>query len=174
MANRLTSYFDETPCVSLNEARKHLRMDGTTHDDEYITGLTKTVQLYVERETKTAIFHQRRTIKARGVQRIRIAHPPFLQVISVTVDGSATTDYEVHDDCLVPILHLTKDIGSSPIVVVYDCGYEDDVPADLKHAIKLGCATLYENRETFIGGTIVAKLPKEVTNIINNHAVMRL
>lgn len=174
MANKLISLIDSDPCVSLEEARKHLRMEGTTHDNTYITELCSAAQRYVEKSTKTAIFHQSRKTITRNQRDIRLAYPPFLLVQSVTVDGTPTTEYDVYEDTLVPSLRMKKDPGSSPVVVTYICGYEDDHPEDLKHAIKLVIATLYENRESVVTGTITSKIPNAVMMIMKKYEVIRL
>ena len=48
---------------------------------------------------------------------------------------------------------------SNPIIVEYVCGYGDDgsdVPAGIRHAMKLIISDMYEKRETILVGTIMS------------------
>jgi len=60
----------------------------------------------------------------------------------------------------------------NPIEVIFDSGYggtADDIPEDLKHAIKFLVCHWYENREVITTGTIVAPIPKTVDALIWKH-----
>jgi hypothetical protein len=54
------------------------------------------------------------------------------------------------------------------VIVKFDCGYggQSAVPATLKEAMKLLIGTWYENRESVVVGTIVAKLPDAVESLL--------
>lgn len=61
-----------------------------------------------------------------------------------------------------------------PIVVTYTSGYgtsADDVPADLKLAIKAMVAHYYDNREPVVVGTIASEIPYHLTTLLTHQTV---
>ena len=99
---------------------------------------------------------------------------PVASISSITVEGTATTDYETYglDDTIVSLNMLP----SKEVKVTYvTSGLSDDL---LKQAISQLVATYYDNRNDFVVGSAVNEVLKQGKNILSSHKkyvyIMRL
>lgn len=154
--------------VDVAAVKEHLRID-TADDDEYLTLLIAAVRQHVENTTRRALLTQTWDYSLQEWPNGTAFKLPFGNLQSVTSvawtddDGTATTltantDYLVETNgpaCgrIVLPYATTWPSGtlypSNPITVRYVCGWTapELVPGDLRAAIKMLVADLYENRE---------------------------
>lgn len=121
--------------------------------------------------------------------RIELPNPPLISVASVKyIDTNGTlqtmdpTLYVVHDEYepgfIVPAylqvwpplrtvpdaVQVTYNAGYSPGSPQDEQGYQDSIPEKLKLWMEAKCATLEQNREQLVRGTIVAKIPRDFSD----------
>lgn len=180
VVNRVTPPASEP--VTLDEAKLHLREDGTAQD-AYINSLITAAREYVENDILRALITQQWQRKVDWFPRdvlepILLPRPPLQSVESVTFIDDAgnpqTLDpatYIVDTDSLPgrvwrhpDVQWPETDLGRPNAVTVnYTAGYggiASDVPEPLVHAIKLLVAQLFENRQPEITGKTVSALGK--------------
>ena len=140
-------------------------------------------------EAMTGLSIASKTLKARWESVYCVAAlpaPPVVNILEVNrieVDGSFTllaqgTDYLIKGMEKVEI-HLgtrysLSGANPSTIEVEYEAGYagESAIPAPIRQAIAMLVATLYENREDFVTGTIARELPWNVQRLVAPYAVI--
>lgn len=94
--------------------------------------------------------------------RIPLLRPPVQSVPSVTADGVAVAADEYQllaEGALIHASGYTPWAVGSRVAVEYVAGYgdeADDVPASIRHGIRMVAATMYEHREDVVVGTIAA------------------
>jgi hypothetical protein len=100
--------------------------------------------------------------------RFVLPFSPVSSISSITVEGTATTDYETYglDDTIVSLNMLP----SKEVKVTYVTSGQSD--SLLKQAISQLVATYYDNRNDFVTGTIVNEVPTNVKNILNSYKNM--
>jgi hypothetical protein len=178
--------------VSLAEAKDQLRLSGTA-DDEHVTRLIKAATAMAERVTHRAIAVQELEAtfreepwavlcEAATVVTVRLPRAPHLAVLSAVDSGGV--DIET-----LTLTHVGEriDVATSPFVVRYLAGYgqlveagEDDeepdpqlqasytaaAPDDVKQAVLITVAELYENRTEGVVGTVVGKMPLAASDLL--------
>jgi uncharacterized phiE125 gp8 family phage protein len=174
--------------VSLAEARRWLRVDDDdTTQDLAITMLIGAMRRQAENLTGRAFIP--RTLQLMlpyFPEQIDLPSPPLISVTQITyvdTDGATQTlaanqylvfQYEV-PALITPEYNLsfpsTRAVPNA-VTVEYVAGYQGigspvdadayraALPEDLKVWMQMRIATLYENREQLIVGTIVAELPR--------------
>jgi len=176
--------------VTLEEAKRHLRVDGT-EEDTLIEGLIAAARELVEGETG-------RTLMAQTIRQyfddfpedggtLRLAVYPVRSVASLKYlddDGTETTlaadDYRA--DVTSEPARIDPACGetwpttygaSNGVWVNVEAGYASAaaVPRGLKQAILLLVGHWYENREAINIGNIVAELPMAVRSLLNRWTV---
>lgn len=175
--------------VSLDEAKRHLNIT-TSDDNGYIEGLIKVARRYVETRQR------RQHITATWVLRcdrfpsvIEPPRPPLQSVTTLAYNDTAGAEQTLTEDT-----DFEVDIYSEPgriypvygedwpstrghkhdVTLTYVAGYgatASTVPEDIRHAIKLMVAHLYEMREPVITGTIVTSVPKTLLALIDQYRV---
>jgi uncharacterized phiE125 gp8 family phage protein len=169
--------------ITTDEAKRHLRIVDETHEDDDIDALIATVRRRVEETRDASIYLMECTVALRlsGFPCGAIYLPrcpglgaPPVDVSSVTYTDTSGTEQTLsasayvvdpysRPPCIVPAYGTswpsTRDVPNA-VVVTYTVGFAsaDDVPDQVKHAIKIGIADEWENRESRITGTIVAEL----------------
>lgn len=166
--------------VSLQEAKKHLRIDtdNTDHDIDIAFQLTAARQ-WVEKYTGRKMMTQTVTKYWHDWPSGDYFVIPYGNLQSVTsvkykdTDGDQTTwdtdDYIVDTDEEPGRVVLaygeswptTTLYPTNAIEIIFSCGYgayAGHVPEPIKHAIKIYLADLFENRESIIVGTSTNKL----------------
>ena len=176
--------FDVAPPepVTLQEAKDHLRVD-TTDDDALIRALITAAREYAERRQRRTLLTTTKTVKYDSFPDvIRPPEPPLASVTSIAYvdeDGDSQTLsaalYDVDTDTepgrITPAYGETWPATRGQIDAVtltYVAGYGDaeSVPELTKAGIKLILADLYENRESYVTGTIVSKVPSNADYLL--------
>ena len=178
--------------VSLEEARRWLRVDSDdTTQDAPITMLIGAMRRYAENYTGRSFIP--RTLRFSAPFFAEVLMLPKSPVISVNsvkytdTDGAEQTlaadQYIVYANEIPALITPAYQVSypstravPDAVRVEYVAGYvpigspDDDaakrlaLPDDLKTWINMRIATLYENREQLIVGTIVAELPRAFTD----------
>lgn len=151
--------------VTLDEARKHLRVDGTDEDEMILSWITAARQ-YCEAYTKRSFGVQSYRWKIECFPSDRylvVPKSPLLAVSSITyldVDGVSqtlsTSDYFLNIDSTPGMIYLDHDAEwpstynqPDAVTVLFTAG---SAPSMVKTAIKMLVADFYQNRETKIVG----------------------
>lgn len=175
-------------CITLDEAKVHLRVDGS-HEDAEITRLIKTATRFVEREATRQMLATTYDLPVAGFWcgPLKIPRPPLQSVTSVkyydtsgTEQTLATSYYSVRKPEGMPgwIERLpdqswpSVDNREFPVTIRYVAGYAsaEAVPMTYQHAILLLIGHWYENREASLVGTISKEAEFAVSNLINSEA----
>lgn len=170
------------PAVSLEEAKKHLRVDHTD-DDVLIAAYIEAATAHVDglmgflgRALVDQVWEL--VLDAFPANEIKVPLPPLIEVLSVKYDDSAGNEFTVNpsdysvDNVSEPGWILpagswpaTFD-GINAVRIRYRAGYLDTssppvtkVPEDIKSAIKLIAGTLYAQRESVVIGQTAVMVP---------------
>ena len=171
--------------VSIGEGREHLRVTGTDEDDlieSYIKAATLYAENYTEKIWSTQTWDYFLDDFPTTIQI------PYLPLQSVTFvkyydeDNTLTTlvedtDYRVDlNQGKIEYIDNWPSVydRSSAVNVRFVCGYAsvDNIPEDIKHAIKLILGAYYENRQeemTSTGPLAMGKLKIGANNILDRH-----
>jgi uncharacterized phiE125 gp8 family phage protein len=182
--------------IDLEDVKNHLRLPvGETNQDDYLMGLITVAMSRVEEMTNRALT--RRTLKTYYdewpyYEFFELPYPPLSTsadavVKYVDVDSSSitlsSTAYKL-DAVSEPgrlVLDYNEDWPSNqlhninPISVQFVCGYPGStaVPQQLKQAMKLIIADLYENRESVVVGQAVSKIPDAVQSLVRSLRIFK-
>lgn len=139
----------ETPVVSLQQVKAHLRLDHA-EDDEYLLYLINVATEWVEELIESPLLTATYIVKS-SAKRIKLPTQRVIDVISVIgvgTDGKKRSlnfyDVEVGSKISVIVNSLYPSVE-----VTYTCGFGDrpkDVPAPLRQAIINHVACHYECR----------------------------
>lgn len=174
--------------VSVTEAKAHARID-TADDDTLIGVMVEAATARAEAETGLSLISQTWALHldewpCDGV--IEVPRAPLVSVTSIVyraTDGTQTTwtaaEYQVvtasKPGRIVPAYGYTWPTlrGTlDDVVVTFVSGYgatAATVPADIRAAILLYFAELYDNREGFVTGTIATPLPHAASVLLGRH-----
>lgn len=161
-----------TPAVSLEEMVDHLRRTDTEEDDFIIERFVIAAERWVENFTGLALVDQTwdyyfDSYPASNIRFINIPKPPLIEVEGVFYrDGSEATfsDYLIDYASHPSRIFLSSSSSSWPTTdgalyagrIRFRAGYVDEssspptqgeIPEDIKAAIQIYAATLYEQRE---------------------------
>lgn len=174
--------------VTLAEAIAHCRAPEDGSDDTYITSLIAAATAYLDGWSGIlgrALVNQSWT---QGVDAfaspLRLPLAPVQSITSVTyydADNAsqtlASSVYTLLDDELGPFVTLQADQSwpgtfsrEDAVTVTYVAGYGaagSDVPASIRHAIKLLVGNFYENREAVVIGQTPVELPMAVHALLS-------
>lgn len=171
------------PIVTPEQARAHLRIDGTGEDD-LLAGLIAAAEDYVTRETGTTLGQADYLLTldawpADGV--INLASPPFVRVDSIRyrdpsgveqiLSPSTYTVDEARRPARVVLFDRPSLLARPAVVrVSYVTGYDDaeNVPPTLIHAVKMLVGHWFENRESTSTSTI-KDVPLAVESLLLKH-----
>lgn len=170
MARTVTTAPTEEP-VSLERARRHLRVDHTDEDED-ISGWIVAARQHIERITEHAMMAQTWTETVTGMPaRLELRGGNVRAVTKVTVRDNAGGDHDVPPESY-EIDRTTRTPGLVTVTgkpwpmgrrysIVYEVGYESagEVPAPLVSAVLLVLADLFEHRATKIVGQSVYENP---------------
>jgi len=167
--------------ITVQEAKEHLYID-TADNDSYVSTVVKAATNHIENWTRRAIMTQTWDYWIDGFPSCNYITLPFGNLQSVTsiiykesdwasalddVTMTPTTDYLVETNGtglgrIVLPYAVTWPAGalypSNPIKIRFVCGWTTQalVPSNIKAAVKLVCADLFEMRgEPTIGATVV-------------------
>lgn len=177
------------PIVTLDEAKAHLRVTHST-DDDYIAALvaaavdlldgwrgalgrclvTQTWRILLDDwpacDRIDLPFPDCSSVVVKYSDESDVEQTVSASLYQILEHGRATSIY-FRDAFTSPSLY---DDREDPVRIEFAAGYGDaaDVPAAIKHAIKLAIGHLYENREQVIVGQVdVAELPMGFRRLIS-------
>ncbi|MCF7936921.1 MAG: head-tail connector protein [Synergistales bacterium] len=173
--------------ITLSEIKTHLRISHNA-EDTYLEGLIMAACEYCERVQGRAYVQQ---TWSQWFDAIPILFPlkptPFLSLDSIvaTYNDDTTEDitsyYGVNVDGFLyqkDVPSLTKELPKEDgIKVVYTVGYEPDdsgestdyivnIPASVKHVIKIAVSHWYAHREPVVQGQSVNKVPETLDALL--------
>lgn len=179
--------------VSLTEMKSHMRVTHTA-DDSYILGLIPVATEYVEDQTSNRFIEQTWKYYIDRFPSGDVIQLPFGEAQSIThlkytdADDDQTTMST--DDYITDVVSIPSRIilayggiwptdtlsPSNPIEIQFVAGYTT-VPTKIKHAIKIYCAHLYENREPVIvgvtGRSSIVTVPMGFDTLISDYRMLR-
>jgi len=175
--------------LSVEEANTHLHVSG---QDTYVSTLITVARRSIERFlNRTLITTTYKAYADKWDSVITLPYPTLQTVTSVKYyapDGILTTlnptdNYWVVNtdepgqiirkyDVTYPDL---QDGKPDAIEIIYIAGYglAVDVPADIKHAMKLLIANYYEQRSDVVVGTNATKIPNYITDLIHSYKIYK-
>lgn len=173
--------------ISLAEAKAHLRVDGSA-EDTLIGGLIPTSRLHVETALGLALITQGWSWRIDAWPDVLIDLPlrPVQAVSAVRVtahDGSIAMiepgRYLLDGDGLPPRLIPTgplpaPGVPAGGIEIAFTAGFGNaaaSVPAPIRQALLILIAHWFDNREPVRIGTLVAKLPDMVSELLAPYRV---
>lgn len=179
--------------VSLTEAKDHLNVSSSSKDD-YITGLQLACRVAVERYLNRALITQTwKVYYDEWCEDLLIPFPPLQSVESLKffdILGAQTTlaesDYywvvkteepgriKKKFNAVYPILQYSR---PDAIEIAFTAGYgdeADDVPAPIKHGIKLMLTKYYEHRgDVVVGPQQINVIPQHVADMIHPYRIYK-
>lgn len=186
--------------VTLVEAKAHLRVDHTD-DDTLITTLRVTARKWCEGYTYRSFinttweYYLDEFIEDRTDVRIELPKPPLVSITEVRYEDEASvsktltegTDFQVSTQTYIGFIMPEADKfwpdteldRANAVKITYVAGFgatASDVPEDIKHAILMLIAHLYETREGygFAGFPTKIELPPIVTALLDTHQVRKI
>lgn len=139
--------------ITIEEAKIFLRID-TNEEDSLISSLISAARMHAEKYTCRSFLTQRWELTKKVLaDKIYLPYPPVQGVESISVDGRFVDVYEytlLAEDTLY-FLSPIRSVTPGGIVIRYTAGYgnvPEDVPRDIRQAILITVAGLYENRES--------------------------
>lgn len=178
--SRVIDQPDKEP-ISLNEAKIHIEYQGTAKD-AYITSLIKSSRIMCEKYAGLSFITQERRIKLDTFplngEPIKVPYGPVQTINSFTYlndDGTTTTLFEGTDFavdshsgmCRLFALGLDGEVDTWPtdvrkypqaVNIEYTAGYDANVneplPEQIKQAMLLQVASMFENRQDEVAGSI--------------------
>ena len=175
-----------TQCVTVDEVKDFLRLQGTTSEDYLLLAFIKSAESYAENYMKRSINKQQFELRIDGFNGhdgdIELPRPP-LTTVSSEVVVTYVKDTTAGDTTSISATALTIDYQSEPGVlypsydndwpeprdernavrITYYSGYATPtlVPDAIKQWVKLRVGAMYENREALMVGTgnFVSELP---------------
>ena len=191
MITKLVSVPAREP-VGFKEIHIHSRID-TYDDTEYIRGLIKAARRVVEKRINQKLITQTWDCWFNSWPHVDYIVLPFGNAQSITYvtytdsDGDVTTltadsDYAADTDS--EPARVVLEYGESwptatlhpknPINIRFVTGYGDDradVPGNIRHAIKILVADMYEFRESVIAGTTVSRVESVIGALLADYVV---
>ena len=175
-----------TQCVTVDEVKDFLRLQGTTSEDYLLLAFIKSAESYAENYMKRSINKQQFELRIDGFNGhdgdIELPRPP-LTTVSSEVVVTYVKDTTAGDTTSISATALTIDYQSEPGVlypsydndwpeprdernavrITYYSGYATPtlVPDAIKQWVKLRVGAMYENREALMVGTgnFISELP---------------
>lgn len=175
--------------ITLDDAKRHLRV---SHSDEdgHILALITAAREWAENFTRRAFITQTWTLTLDRFPVVFCVPKPPLQSVTAAsftynLGGVATqvptSVYAVDTDSQPGRVYEaygqswpTPRIIENAVSMRFVAGYgdaESDVPAPIRHAIRLMVSHFYEMREPTIVGTSIASVPMSVENLLYPYQV---
>jgi len=165
-----------TEPISLSEAKSFLRVD-TTDDDTLITGLIKTATNQCELSIDKSLITKKYKLSLyEKMERFLVLpHRPIQSIESITkYEEDGTSDVisasEYNLDTEKGQVILEQNLYDYKIEVIYTAGYgvASAVPEDIKHALLIHIAKMYDDRNGY------SPIPKDALVIYNKYRNIRL
>jgi len=142
-----------TEPITVEEAKIFLRID-SDEEDELLSSLISAARLYAEKYTARSFITQTWEIKTHVIaNKLYLPYPPVQRIDSITVNGEALPDnrYALLPEDILYVITPVYTTKADGIAITYAAGYgntAEDVPRDIRQAILITVAGLYENRES--------------------------
>ena len=150
--------------VSLADAKKHLRLNPGTDEDDYVNMLISAARQFAENYIGRSIAVQQILCTEVDAKAVWLPRPPVTEVQSVLIDGEPV---EYDYDSINGLVVLEE--KAERVDITYKAGYAT-CPAGLKLAILLLIANWYENREAVVTGSIASVTPPlGAVTLLNQH-----
>jgi uncharacterized phiE125 gp8 family phage protein len=179
--------------ISLAEAKAHLRIDGSD-EDALLTSLITAARMVVERTLSLALVTESWSLYLDGWPRSGTIALPIHPVQAVTAvrvydpdDTPTVVNAESYSvDVLSEPARLVLSAGAvqlssarllNAFEVAFTAGYGDeasDVPAPIRHALKLLVAHWFEQREPVVLGSAPQEVPATVAGLLLPYRRVRL
>lgn len=155
--------------ITLAQAKKTLRIDDDYDlEDMLIQDMIDTSVEYCEKYT--GLTFGLRSLRCYTKKHSHeIPYGPVWEITSVKDVNGNNVDY-TRNGFQHPTLTFR---GGFEVVIEYKAGFGEDLPANLKSAVKMMVATLYEYRESYtIGdrGMTLIELPIGITDLLRPHS----
>lgn len=173
--------------LTLEEVKEHLKIGDS--EDTYIESLIKTARISLERYLNRALITQsHRVYYDCWHYKMRIPFPPLQSVDGVFYYGQDETLTELPEEDFYWIVDTTdpsaivrkfdvvypelQDGRPDAIYIEFTCGYgeREEVPEDLKAAMKLMITDYYEHRGSIVIGQ-VNKIPDHITGLTHSYKI---
>lgn len=171
--------------LSLEDAKAHLRQDGT-EEDAYIEALLRAAAGWWEIGTNTPLMEAEYVTVFGGFSsELHGLKQPVTQVLSVAyaTDLDVNTagvvgDYTVSEGRPGVLLYTGSDVFpvlrrgyAEPVRIRYTAGYKtaEEVPALIKQALLLTVGHWYEYRQNVVVGLNIAEVPQTAQMILGLH-----
>lgn len=167
--------------VTVQDFKKWAKID-LSEDDDMLDRILKASRIELEAYINQSLITQ--TVIAYWntyAQEVPLPRGPVKSITTVEriYNGVSTTltptEYETRGldfKRIVPdVIYASGGRWKYALKVTYQAGYGDtgeSVPEDIKEAILKTALSLYDNRENFVVGTIVAKLPNDAKKLVSH------
>jgi len=157
-----------TEILTTQEVKDYVRID-TSSDDSIILAMITQARIWCENYISKDIVAKNRTYylsHTNGVYDLPFG--PVASISEITIDGTATTDYEIlglDNETIELDSSLAENVKSTYITL----GLNDSL---IKQAMLQLISTYYDNRSDFKTGTIVQDIPTSTTTILTSYKTM--
>jgi len=177
--------------VSLDLMKSHLRITNTSEDDDiidYVRAATNYIENYTGLKLTTQTWDYYMDDFPGGTDKMFVPFPPLQSITSIKYqdgdDAQQTWDSSNYTTDIISWPGRVEYVTGWPstydkinaVVVRFVCGYSDeaDIPYDLKAAVKLFAAHLFENRQqvsVVMGSVNKMELPLGVHDLIDKYVI---
>lgn len=188
----ITAATPATEPVTLAELRKQARLivdsGGTTDEDDELQQFGKAARTWAEEFTGRPFVRRTYTIKTSALSREMLL--PVYNVLSVDsvtyidTDGNQQTidasNYGVFLRNGESRLYFVRSFGlpsldtdtPNAVTITLTAGFADDaIPEDIRAAILIYAATLFEHRESVVIGTIATPVPMSAEMLLRQYRI---
>ena len=158
--------------VTIQNAKKHLRMDDCCDDDTYIQALIIAATQYAENFcNQTFVQREIRQGFSQFYSRMALLNGPVSEVLSVSYLSDGVREdllawrLSTIGNALYPNECPRTDCADDAVIVTCVAGY-GAVPEQVQQAILLLVGHFYENRESVIVGQPVANVPMATDHLL--------
>tara|TARA_R110001606_G_scaffold67685_1_gene154746 strand:+ start:722 stop:1237 length:516 start_codon:yes stop_codon:yes gene_type:complete len=154
--------------LTTQEVKDYVRID-TSSDDTIISAMITQARIWCENYISKDIVAKNRTYylsHTNGVYDLPFG--PVASISEITIDGTATTDYEI-----LGLDNETIELDSSSAENVKSTYITTGInDALIKQAMLQLISTYYDNRSDFKTGIIVQEIPTSTTSILTSYKTM--
>ena len=157
-----------TEILTTQEVKDYVRID-TSSDDSIILAMITQARIWCENYISKDIVAKNRTYylsHTNGVYDLPFG--PVASISEITIDGTATTDYEIlglDNETIELDSSLAENVKSTYITL----GLNDSL---IKQAMLQLISTYYDNRSDFKTSKIVQDIPTSTTTILTSYKTM--
>jgi uncharacterized phiE125 gp8 family phage protein len=175
--------------INLDEVKAHLHISGDD-EDLYLSTLIVTARKQIERFLNRALITQTWKVyyntfcSDMKIPFGNLQSSPAVIVKYYNLEGTlttlASTNYWVHSTtdpaCILKaydtVYPETQYGRPDSVEITFVCGFgatAADVPAEIKHAMKIMVANMHSNREDVVVGTITNRIPHYISDLIHSY-----